>query len=88
MPYGLETTSRAERDLSTLPEKVAVAAIEFITGTLLDNPQRVGGRLKGDYEGARNARLLRDYRILYNIEEDDGLVVVFRIAHRRDVYRT
>lgn len=87
MPYGLETTSRAERDLNNLPEKVAAAAIEYITGPLLDNPQRVGGRLTGRFEGARNARLLSAYRILYRIKEDEGLVIVFRIGHRRDVYK-
>lgn len=87
MPYGLQTTSRAERDLNTLPEKVAAAAIEFITGPLLENPQRVGGRLTGRFEGARNARLLSTYRILYRIAEDEGLVIVFRIGHRRDVYK-
>jgi mRNA interferase RelE/StbE len=28
-----------------------------------------------------------DYRILYQIDDDQQLVTVWRIAHRRDVYR-
>ncbi len=28
-----------------------------------------------------------DYRILYSIDDDDHVVVVVKIGHRRDVYR-
>ena len=28
-----------------------------------------------------------DYRIVYAVDDDDRLVIVARIAHRRDVYR-
>lgn len=79
-------TSRAKRDLNTLPEKVVTAAINFITGPLSDNPQRVGGLLTGHLEGARSSRILGAYRILYRVDEDDHRVSVFRIGHRRDVY--
>lgn len=37
MPYGLEMTARAKRDLNTLPEKVATTVLNFVTGPLLDN---------------------------------------------------
>lgn len=87
MPYGLLVTPKAQRLLSeALPEKIATAAIDFITGPLLDNPQRVGGMLTGSLEGSRSARL-GEYRILYNIEDANHRVVVFDIGHRRDVYK-
>jgi mRNA interferase RelE/StbE len=28
-----------------------------------------------------------DYRIIYEIDEDEQLVIVLRIAHRREAYR-
>jgi mRNA interferase RelE/StbE len=28
-----------------------------------------------------------DYRIVYAVDDEEGLVIVARIAHRRDVYR-
>jgi len=45
-PYELRTTSTVRRALSeTLPEAVAAAAYEFITGPLVREPYRVGKRL-------------------------------------------
>jgi mRNA-degrading endonuclease RelE of RelBE toxin-antitoxin system len=41
---------------SGLPEAVAAAAIEFITGALLENPQRVGKPLRGELAGIQSAR--------------------------------
>lgn len=44
--YELRTTSTVRRALSgTLPEAVAAAAYEFITGPLLTDPHRIGKRL-------------------------------------------
>lgn len=70
-----------------LPEAVALAAIEFITGPLVDNPQRVGGQLNGDLKRCRSARL-GTYRIVYRNDEVDRTVFVLRVAHRRDAYST
>lgn len=45
--YELVISPTARRQLTErLPESVAFAAYEFIVGPLLDNPQRVGKRLR------------------------------------------
>jgi hypothetical protein len=45
-PYKLQTTPTVRRQLTdVLPEAVAAAALEFITGPLLDNPHPIGRRL-------------------------------------------
>jgi hypothetical protein len=45
--YVLRTTPTVRRALTEkLPEAVAVACREFMTGPLLENPQRVGKRLQ------------------------------------------
>lgn len=72
---------------SGLPEAVATAVLEFITGALLDNPHRVGKQLRGDLAGIHSARR-GTYRVLYRINEADGEVVVLRVEHRRDAYRS
>ena len=41
--------------------------------------------LKGKLEGYYRFRL-GDYRIVYRIDEDDKVVIVAVIAHRREVY--
>ena len=71
---------------SGLPESVAAAVIEFLTGALVDNPQRVGKQLRGDLAGILAARR-GTYRVLYRINDVEREVVVLRIEHRRDAYR-
>ena len=86
-PYELVMTPPAIRAIRQhLPEVVAAAVIEFLTGALLDNPHRVGKPLRGDLAGIFSARR-GTYRILYRINEALQEVVVLRIDHRRDVYR-
>ncbi len=70
-----------------LPESVAVAVIELITGPMLDNPRRVGAALRDDLAGLWSARR-GTYRVLYRIDDERREVVVLRVAHRRDVYRS
>lgn len=59
--------------------------IEFLTGALIENPQRVGKPLRGDLAGIHSARR-GTYRVLYRINEHAREVLVLRIEHRRDVY--
>jgi mRNA interferase RelE/StbE len=86
-PYELILTPPAVRAVrSALPEAVATAVIEFLTGALVENPHRVGRPLRGDLAGIYSARR-GTYRVLYRINEVEREVVVLRIDHRRDVYR-
>lgn len=86
MSWELVLTPPAVRALQQgLPEQVAAAVIEFLTGPLVENPHRVGKELKRDLVGIWSARR-GTYRILYRIKEERREVVVVRIEHRRDVY--
>ena len=84
--YGLRVTGPAERQLNRLPGGTAAAIVEFILGALLDNPHRVGGELQRELAGMRSARR-GAYRIIYEIDESQRLVVVLRIEHRATAYR-
>ncbi|MCA0294495.1 MAG: type II toxin-antitoxin system RelE/ParE family toxin [Actinobacteria bacterium] len=68
-----------------LPEPVAAAVIEFMTGPLVANPRRVGKMLRRELSGVWSARR-GTYRVLYRINDAAGEVVVLRIDHRSDVY--
>lgn len=86
--FGLVLTPPAVRAIrSGLPEAVAAAVLEFVTGALLQNPHRVGKQLRGDLAGIYSARR-GTYRGLYRINESDREVVVVRVDHRRDAYRS
>lgn len=85
-PYELVLTPPAIRAVqSKLPEHVAAAVIEFLTGALINNPQRVGKELRGELAGIHPARR-GTYRVLYRVSEASREVIVLRIDRRSDVY--
>jgi mRNA-degrading endonuclease RelE of RelBE toxin-antitoxin system len=86
-PYELVVAAAAARALAEeLPEAVAHAVIDLITGPLLEDPHRIGRALRRELEGVFAARR-GTYRVLYRINEAEREVIVIRIDHRRDVYR-
>ena len=86
-PYELVLASPARRAVAeTLPEVVATAVLEFVTGPLLRSPYRVGKPLEAPLKGVFSARR-GAFRILYRVDEGRGEVVVIRVDHRRDSYR-
>ena len=84
MRYSLQIKQSAYKELQQLPrsdrERV-VAAID----ALAENPH-VGKLLKGDLSGLRRIRV-GVYRVVYEINEGQVLVLVLRVAHRKQVYR-
>ncbi len=85
--YLLAITPTARRQLTDhLPETVAAAAYEFIVGPLLDNPHRVGQRLRPPLDDRHSAHR-GTYRVVYRIDDDSRTVAVVDVAHRRDAYR-
>lgn len=86
--YTLRTTPTVRRAMSeTLPEVVAAAAYEFITGPLLAEPYRVGKRLLPPLADRYSARR-GTYRIIYRVDDQVRVVTVVDVSHRRDAYRT
>lgn len=79
--------SAARRWPEALPEPVAAACIEFMSGPLADNPQRVGAPLRKPFEGQWRARR-GEYRVRYRIDEGKKTVFVVDIDHRRNIYRS
>jgi mRNA interferase RelE/StbE len=87
-PYRLRIARPAVRALAeVLPEKVAAAAYEFVTGPLLEDPHRVGKPLNPPMAPAWTARR-GTYRILYLLDDTARIVEVTAIRHRSDAYRT
>ena len=82
--YSVYTTSRADRQFERLESEVRDRVLAVIM-TLGDDPHPVGStKLKG-----RDGYRIRvgDYRALYFVDEATREVTVYRVAHRREVYR-
>jgi len=84
--YAVSWTSPGQRALRKLPEKAAVAAVEFIYGSLAEGPHRAGKPLRHELAGLRTARR-GEYRVIYRISEETRTIEIVTIEHRSDVYR-
>lgn len=87
MSWQVEFSPGALRSLERLPPRIAAAVVEFTTVTLPSNPEPMSKPLRGDLEGLRSARR-GDYRILFSLAHNEAVVLVVRIAHRSDAYRS
>ena len=84
--YRVEFTPAAARDLKKLDRQAQKRLSSVIDG-LSENPRPNGVKaLQGDSSILR----IRSgaYRILYRIEDRVVMIVIIRIGHRKDVYRT
>ncbi len=83
--YAVMFAPAADRELRRLPEAVQrriIAAVE----TLQENPRPVGTKKLAGTEDLWRVRV-GEYRVVYQIDDDRLLVLVVRVAHRKDVYR-
>lgn len=85
--YELRATGPAQRQLRRLSQGTAAAIVEFMLSALVENPHRVGGRLQRELAGLHSARR-GAYWVVYEIDDDQHAVIVLRIDHRANVYRS
>lgn len=85
--WKIEVDGAARRGLHRLPEKVSAAIVELITGALADDPYRLSKPLRGELADYRSARR-GDYRVLIRIDDSEHVVLVVRVGHRADIYRS
>jgi len=82
--WNLEFTATARREILKL-DPPARGQLEADLQQLVSNPLN-GKPLSGRLKGIRSWRS-GDYRILYGIRSAEKRLTVFRVAHRREVYR-
>lgn len=82
--YRLEVSHTAHRQICRLPAQTQERVNKAIA-RLADNPRLPGVKKLTAREGYRVR--VGDYRILYQIDDDARLVVIYRVMARGDVYR-
>jgi len=75
---------RAVTELASLPQSDQQRVFDSV-GALHENPLR-GKALSGRWKGLRRLRIGR-YRIIYAFDGAELLILILRVAHRRDAYR-
>jgi mRNA interferase RelE/StbE len=81
---SIRIKASAARELRKLERSVRDPIVRRIDA-LAENPY-AGSVLKGDLTGLRRIRV-GEYRIIYELREHELVVLVVRVAHRREAYR-
>ena len=85
MAYAIDFVPSAKRELQKLPREVQLKLNQRIDSLSLDPHPRGSKKLKGGDELWRIR--MGDYRVVYEVRDKVLLVLVVRVAHRREVYR-
>jgi len=84
--YKVVYLDQVEDDLKRLDKAVARKILARIETYLVQDPKRLGKPLSGEFQGYWRYRW-GDYRVIYKIAEQEILIVVLRISHRREAYK-
>jgi mRNA interferase RelE/StbE len=86
--WAIEFHPDAAKELKKLDRAVAARIIRTLETRIapLADPRSVGAPLKGAHDGFWRWRI-GDYRVVARIEDARIMILVVRVAHRREVYR-
>lgn len=85
MSYRVELTTAAARQVRKLPRPIRDRVLEGIE-ELGEDPRPNGSKKLAGEQTAWRIRI-GDYRVIYDVFDDELVVIVVRAAHRREVYR-
>ena len=75
-----------EKDVERLDKTIAQRVLQKIKWLSENFEAIVPEPLKGKWKGKFKLRV-GDYRVVYNVNNDAGFIMVHLIGHRRDVYK-
>ena len=83
--YKLEFTNSASKEFKIIPRQFQIRLASKINALSSEPYPYNSTKLKGigDYHRIR----LGDYRVIYRVIEEEGIIKVMRVGHRKDVYR-
>ncbi len=87
MTWKVEFDNRARKELRKLDKQAQDRILKWLRETLAteEDPRRTGKSLRGRMKGLWRYRV-GDYRIISQIQDENILILVVRIGHRRDIY--
>lgn len=85
MAYKLLFDDKVAKDLKNIDKHWQKKILEAIKTKLLENPY-IGKKLVGDLSSYYRYRV-NDYRVIYEILEDEIILVIIKIKHRKEVYK-
>ena len=88
MSYSVRYDEKALKQLKKMDRSVQKLITSWIEKYLIDteNPRLHGKGLSGDKSGYWRYRV-GDYRILADIRDDEIIIIIVEIGHRREIYK-
>jgi mRNA interferase RelE/StbE len=83
--YRVQIAPRAVRQLGKLPTSVQERIVRRIDRLAADPRPRGSIKLQGEDELYRIR--VGVYRVIYQVRDDELVVMILRAGHRRDIYR-
>ncbi len=89
MAWTIELSPGAKRDIDKLDRQHAKRILRFLFDRLgrLEDPRSIGEPMVGPQYGEFWKYRVADYRILAKMANEQFVVVVVKVGHRREVYR-
>ena len=87
MTYRVRFTEAARKELKKLDKPTAALIMAWVKKNLegCSNPRQHGKGLTANRSGQWRYRV-GDYRLLAEIQEDEIIILILNIGHRRDIY--
>lgn len=85
MAYQISYVASAAKALRKLDRQTARRILEAIN-SLADDPRPPGCITLQGGDGELRIRI-GDYRVVYDIVDDELVVLILRVGHRREIYR-
>ena len=88
MSFSVRYDEKALKQLKKMDRSVQRLIVNWIEKNLIDteNPRLHGKGLSGDKSGYWRYRV-GDYRVIADIRDEEIIIVIVEIGHRRDFYR-
>jgi mRNA interferase RelE/StbE len=84
--FRIEVSATAEKQIRKLPREHQVRVLQAIRA-LAREPKPPGSRRIRGYEDVYRIRV-GTYRVLYRVEAQRLVIIILKIGHRRDIYRS
>jgi mRNA interferase RelE/StbE len=85
--YKIQISSKAQRDFKKLDPKVQkIITVKILALKNKRRPQQF--KFLSNFDVAQFRLRVGDYRVLYDVYDQDKTVLIIRIGHRKEVYRS
>ena len=88
MTYRLVVSDKVKKQLKKMDKHVRLMLAKDMKKHLdgVENPRQMGKALTGQFKGLWRYRI-GNYRVICDIIDDDLVILVIEVGHRKDIYK-